>query len=121
MMRDLDPSFNFDADPDPAPHQSDEKWLHNWASRSSRLFTLMRIRIQLSLHFDADPDPDPASQNDANPCGSGLTTLDFTNRDEGGALVPVSTASKYNTDIEAIMRIGCRALRTVVSLVRKIS
>jgi hypothetical protein len=58
-MRDPDPSFNFDADPDPAHHQSDEKWLQKWASRSSLLFTLMRIliltRLPKMMRSHADP------------------------------------------------------------------
>jgi hypothetical protein len=37
---------------------------------------LTRIRIQL-INFDADQDEDPGFQNDADPCGSGSTTLVF--------------------------------------------
>jgi hypothetical protein len=42
------PYFHFDADPDPVP----------------------------AFHFDADPEP--ASQDDADPCGSGSSTLEVT-------------------------------------------
>jgi hypothetical protein len=44
---DPDPAFHFDADPDP------------------------------TFHSDADPYPDPASQNNADPCGSGSATLNL--------------------------------------------
>jgi hypothetical protein len=44
-----------------------------------QLITLMRIRMptRSGFLFDANPDPeaDPSYQNDANPSGSGFTTL----------------------------------------------
>jgi hypothetical protein len=41
------------------------------------LIFMMRMRIRILVLFDADvyPDADPGYQNDADPCGSGTTTL----------------------------------------------
>jgi hypothetical protein len=60
--------FKTDADPDPDPDPT--------AHFSPDLNPPMLQNDPL-FHFDADPDadPDPASQNDADPCGSGSATL----------------------------------------------
>jgi hypothetical protein len=55
------PTFHFIADPDPA------------------------------FHLDANPDLDPASQNDAEPCGSGFGSVTLTKNDSQGQCFQIGT------------------------------
>jgi len=75
--------------PDPDPNHSLFSDLEPQILQNDHLFTLMLIRIlpftlmrrypdadtESVFHFDADADPDPASQNGADPCGSGSAIL----------------------------------------------
>jgi hypothetical protein len=87
---DPDPAFHFDADPDPTFHSdadADPEYplqLHADPDPTTHFsLDLDPPDPDPAFHFDADPDPafhfnanpDPASQNDADPCGSGSATL----------------------------------------------